>query len=756
MIIKKVNLFSLFVILTVSFIKCAVSNTENNMKQPMFDRSSCIVTPKTKSIYSALLMSFYSLPRVQKYFIEELLEYRFADKKFKATQDPVLKQPEITLSAYLGKKMVELRNIKKQFPICDDGILDPFIPLSTTNGAFSWTDLHKSLSQNVASLFKFTFKVFISRDENSSDNIRVMAMERTIVVVRLEGTYFSLADMINNGFRSELFNMSWSQKLSLDYVPSIRACFVSHPEVLVFNIMRFFPKSPDFKEDSFYNGIFVIEKNLMIDCHKYMLASRIEYDETEKTYSSVALDLNDGLEYRYNHDGTVTNTNPVGDMIRDRSSVYLFYIKISEGQDSSSTVVVNEKEELESIVQGQSVSKENVESEPVILSTVIKKRKFEESSPTEIVTESFIANWDLIYRPNHDDIALQKSQVKHFEKVEKYLKDKLANNLSTEFLNFQAKLFYRTYPLGSENYSFKAGPYAVLEIFLASLASNPNIVTSLFDSFEDDTQTETQQMFTLAIVKMLLGCKDISLKKIIDFFQSNQSFNLEKPVNRESVDLYFTAKFFHILRIFNRNDLISSPKMNLIKYSGLENDDPELILTNQFSTVIRPYLMRQPRSANIKGLWYDYSYGTEPIRRRCVFKSDSEMFFIEIDRRSLASKCAFDSSEVVMNGSEYACVGVAAVVHTGKGEVLEYHAIDTLQPTQMFRSIVPGRRIIVSEANDKNINYFSDLIKTKSVLLFYVKNIPRDLERKFTSSLGNKLCTAAILDYSRDLNLKND
>lgn len=790
------KLFSLFVILMVSFIHCTYNDTKSITNQPIFERESSIFTSKPKSMYSALLMSLYSLPKVQKSLRDEALQYFYALERSKATQDPYIRRAK-SLSVYLGKKMIELRKTKKQFIISEGGILESLIPLSTTNGPFAWSSFHNYLSPNAQSLFKFTLKTTLISNEEGPQ-VRELVNVRNNVGVRLEGIYSSLAGMINNEFRSELYNMCWKQKLSLDHAPFIRTSFLSFPEVLLFEIMRFVSEGPNSEKQTFYSGLFTFEKVLLVGSHTYRLTSRIEYDSTEQTYSAATFDFGNCLEYQYKYDGTVTNTHSVEDVVVDRNTVFAFYVKVTDEQGVSSLASTTHIDEqgvntlapatpideqgVSTLASATPIDEQGV-STSATTTTIIATSAQEQwisfslkqpaTIPADVLDEpnsvqqhqshvkkrtfEDAPDWNMIYRPNvsqnHPDNFRN-----HFEKVEIFLKSKCADQ-PIEFLNFQAKLFYRTYPLGSESYSFSVGSdgrsYAALEIFLTNLASNMKIVVSLFDSFEAGQQTEIQQMFTLTILKMLLGCKEINLERIVEYFHLNQNVHLNTSEKGEYVDVDFKSKFFQILRVFNCKYLLSLPEMNLIKYSGLETDDPETITSNIFPAPIRPTSIITPRPAFIKGGWFDYRNGKEIYRRRCVCKSESEMFIIVVDRRFGINHKLFDINDLALNGSEYTCSGVVSLRRNSE-DVLDLHTIDSFQSTQMFRSTSPGKCCEIYESNDSNVNYFNDLVKSRSVMLFYVKNGPRTFESKFkyTKYLKSKLMKAVITDYARDINLK--
>lgn len=114
-----------------------------------------------------------------------------------------------------------------------------------------------------------------------------------------------------------------------------------------------------------------------------------------------------------------------------------------------------------------------------------------------------------------------------FASVEKMLKPRLLG-WPVEFLDIIAKLTYRTFELGSQEFSFNEGRFGyhhvALELLLISFSTNSSVVLKLIIMAALPKPPALEYRIAMIVIKMLLGCKNISLEPILNFIYVNTSY----------------------------------------------------------------------------------------------------------------------------------------------------------------------------------------------------------------------------------------
>ena len=732
---------------------CTASHIENLVKEPMYSRKSGPIYQKLNSYKGAAISALYSIPCVQKAFYEEYVGI---------TPESLHSAQERAVVSFMAENMAKMRT--------GHGNNLEYRKKTTTNEfrVFEeyWIELLASCPKSIQRLFTFRMQTEIIRSYDSFILNR-LAYERNHKSLYVNSDLKSVSQYIENCFTDEVSNKKAQQAMKLDYPIQFKNTFESNPEVLTFRMSRFTQSNPN-DPISFDESPFVIEEEILLNQVLYILIARIEFDPKTGFYSTVARDLGDSKIYKYDDNGyAFLNSESTESKFIDYKSVMLFYIP---------------KIAVESI---NLFEYQNLIDLPLSLSffpaqqTIGTKRSHQEISKT---TKSISITTDLTIIPvNHVVAPVQDSQnqilpvgyftselneklknvykpdydlypkyKQGFADVEKFLKEKIAI-WPIKFADFYAKIAYQVFPLGSLQYSFKVG-YAGLEIVLTALASNLKAVSKLFSKFETSTpNSEIEKQLAVVIVKMLLGCKNISLEKLIAAAGTlGPFFNVNYDVKQK--DYRFKKVIQSIISVIP-NYLLSFPVMNIIRYSGLESDDPVQVSSQIPHSMIKLDDIIKPREAFIRGVWFD-SFEVNFSRKRTIYKSDSEIFIVEVSRwKKPGTKQTFYSANLEIKSEDYECVGVVTLGEFAN-EFESFFVDKFCVSNRAYRAFKPGKESVTYAMSEANNEHFEKACKSESILLFYAKKSVENPENAFSRAIPKYLKKIVLSDYAKELKVQ--
>ena len=583
-----------------------------------------------------------------------------------------------------------------------------------------WCRLFETLPENIQNLFTFNIKIEIEIFSNPNTT-RQMFKERFCKSVPIENTLTSLTTSIDNRFSNFSYDQKFVKQLKLDFPIQIKSEILSNSQVLTFRLNRITQENPtdpfSFNSDNFY-----LEKEILLNSVTYVLVSRIEYEIETGRYSAITHDLSDSKTYLYDGSGFVTEVLEFHNV--DTRSILLFYIPKPKFPDFEFS--------------------RNLRTEKTITGT---KRKHD-----EIIDEELEVKWNRVYKPDYNRYP---QYIENSLTIENYLKEKI-QILPFELVDFHAKYVYKIYPLGSQQYSFKPGsdgkPNDTLEIILSCLASHSNAVMKLFEMVDNDTITDYKDIeYNLAavIVKMLFGCKNISLENLIIALKKRLGKNFKFDINMKQKDSDLKKIIKSIIYVIN-DLLMGPPTMSTIRYGDLNSDDPVSVTHKGPAVPIKIEHLRPSGQALIKGVWMD-SFEKPNIRKRTIYESNSEIFMIEVERwtKPTGYKFVFNSSDLELNSREYNCLG--AVTLTDYAFCFKSIFIDSFNSNGAFRSLIPGNESKTELISEGNMKMFDRAIKKESVLLFFSKKSTEAPKTIYSKSIPNNLFKKVSSEYAQQL-----
>ena len=360
---------------------------------------------------------------------------------------------------------------------------------------------------------------------------------------------------------------------------------------------------------------------------------------------------------------------------------------------------------------------------------------------SDSVNRELEESWSRIFKVDPNEFPQYRETLKC---IEIFLKSRIGH-WPLELINLQSKYMHKNYTMGSESYSFKPSPnglaYASLEIMLACLASNSTVVLGIFDLFEHN-KSGVKEKLAIVLVKMLLGCKNISLEKL----SVAMNFHAEKAASIASL-----SKVCRRMINATSNFSIDYPHVNRVIYQNLDSDDPIKIMTLKMPVLIKPKEIIPQREAFIKGLCFD-TLEKSILRKRTIFKSESDMFVVEVERwPKIDGRTHFDGNSVKFSiGSDYFCSGVVTLGKTS--DQFESLFVDSFFRNAAFISQQPGKVSLRYPFNDSNNAYFEKCIESESVMLFFSKKVSDKPPQIFSEAITSILYKAVLIDYADDLN----
>jgi hypothetical protein len=665
--------------------------------------------------------------------------------------------------------------------------------LNTSQEDFGFEPVHlvlfkmlKDLPESIQKLFTFNLRVEILKCAGSV-SIHSLLSERLDKSINVHSNFKSVAQAIENEFGDDLTNSVARQRMKVNFPVEVKSKVEMNPEVLTLILNRIVQTRPNVI-DSFMNHPFTVDKEITVNQIVYILMARIEYSTETGFYSTIVLDLGNSKTYRYDQNGNV------GEYIdfeptMDTNSVVLFYIpkldsKESEPKPKGTKRSFDEITELESeeavkirVVREDHVGKSQVVQEnntsqilQETTASVLQETTtadVQETTATGLQKTSNICIQDTVnaqvvlgdcpfYRPSYDVFPAARL---YFIAVERKLMTEVGI-LPAELLDFKAKFYFNVYQLGSQQFSFKPGPdgqpYYALEIILTCLASNLNAVMKLFQltGFRPNIDS-VEYHLTIAIIKMLLGCKNISLEKLMTVLSifSGSTFSID--IN---MDLKDSALLDAFKMIFTgiKSTLIGQPVSHTIKYNGLDTDDPISITRKSSLKPVKLSKLINPREAVIKGIWFDSveKLQSPSFRIRTIFKSNSEIVVVEVERWiktfNSSQVKSIDSRPLKLNSADYECIGVVSL---GQGSaIFKSYFIDNFSGNTNYRSFIPGIESDSYKINQSNKDFYENVRERESILLFFSKKSNQCPERIYSKQIPPNLFEIAFSDLADDLN----
>lgn len=745
-LIMIISTFTLFLCL-FNFCSSSVVTTEAQESIPMYSREYGPSCETFHRFTAALVSAVYSIPSVQKAFYEEFR------KITPASSHSDLEKHYVKL---LVGKFVKMRLDDAEVALRENagGIFQPVDAL--------WTQILLKLPKSIQNLFLFKLRVEVIRH---TDPIAIHhgVEYRNTKSVMIGSNFKTIHQVVMGHFSDEITNKKAQEKLNVGYRVEVSNKIESHPEVLTLRLNRIVVANQE-GPVVFDSSPIYIDKNVIVNQVLYTLAARIELDTETKFYSTVVRDFGDMKSYRYDGSGNVLIEEEDTNGIDDLKSILLFYVpkssidfidlkKLRSNRDIPSVLVDSlsqvsgSKRSHDEIATGAGeLSTAVITEKPVITIDLTSDEPELQAKATNISSDPKVEEiWSRIYKPDYNAFPQFRDS---FKLIEDALKSRIGI-WPEEFINLQAKATYKFYILGSEPYSFKPGPnglpHEALEIILTALSSNSKIILGLFELYERGTSNLGDKL-VIVLVKMLLGCKNISLVEL--------SRTLEIPSGTRLCMPSLKIVTRKIIRAINPL-LIHFPTANTVIYENRDSDDPIEVTSQKPVIIIKPRDLLPLRGAHIKGVWFDSSDDSSH-RKRTILKSHSEMFVVEVERwPKIGRRTYFDGHDLKFSGGgDYYCSGV--VTYGQSSTNFDSFFVDNFSRNSKFRNLIPGQESKSFQFTEETKAHFEKCVEKESVLLFFSKKVSNPAEREIILSkkISKKLLKAVISDYAQDLNFQ--
>lgn len=695
---------------------------------PLINRSVGIRNPVTSSHLNSIIIALFNIPTIQRKFFEA------ADNEIKNRSLPHLfKNSYIFLNAYNFSKLKLLQSTfdlnAEYIEFCRKVFKNHGIAkVSISFVDLYWINVLESLPKNISDAFKFNVtlsKCIPGQPENAATKEYDIHYQN----VGLESHTTFLSDYINHNGPIPLQKRTVKMNSNGNSVEiQVRYDINSKPEVFTVRVKRFL-----FVEDGkvkFDRRTLLIDEKLKLAKvdETYVLVSRIVYDPDRGTFVTYSRDFDDSKWYKHNVNGTIELAQ--FEMI-DYYSVLLFYVPESSFNKAEDNIVQVPDVFYNILGIDKPVNKP-------------QKRKIDEISEEEfVITPEEAERWKSIYKPE-----LSRYPEKYRGSYDQIVREVTMKMRiwPDEVVNCFAKIAFRVYDLGSEEYSFKVGlhgfPYTSLEFVLSALASDMKIVSKLFKMFTLPNLPQFESEVALVLARMLFGCKNIPLEKIVFLIG-------EKVATNFFFVLPLARQIDSIISMFN-NEIIEIPKLKRISFLNMETDDPMTISTwNEPQPIIARNLTPLRPMTLKNGIYLD-SKSSKSMRRRDIYKSTSQMFKVDVSRDKMTQ---LDGHFQEFGGSDYVISGVICNDPIKHAYYAFYYTDFKLN---YFLRMIPGYRSDSFLATPENSETFKEAVRVKSLTIFFRRKVSNEeLKNVKKSAIAPKeLLTRMLRSYAEEfLNL---
>ena len=273
------------------------------------------------------------------------------------------------------------------------------------------------------------------------------------------------------------------------------------------------------------------------------------------------------------------------------------------------------------------------------------------------------------------------------------------------------------YMLGSEEFSFSPLTCChALEMILTGFASNSFFLRGLLKLVSDTKQnSEFFKDFTIIMIQMLIGCKEINLNKLKKYIEAQYSIK----ISNQSLELKMEQKIVYCLNFFCEflpNNLMKYPASKNIIYSKLDTDDPLSISYAKASDLplVDPRGSIPVRPGIFSGVLFDRIY--DGNRSRTVLSAPESLVFPIISTRTNFTGVEFVSNHLNPGSIDNMIFGCISYGPVGNVDNFSATFISNQQRnSKLTYDSVNGPKIIKADKN------FMDIF-SNSFVLFAIKS----------------------------------
>lgn len=715
--------------------KVAYDESNNDLTGPLFRRSNTLLVSSNKSHLSSLICALFTIPSLQGKFFEE------AEKELRNTEttiDEKLKNSFVTSTALYFAKMrllTAVLPIKNEYQQLFRNIYPNANKLNARTVVlidYYWMIVLKLLPDNILNMFIINYSIKKSIN-GSAKLLASAAFSSFLKEIELDGTVTILSQYMNNGALNNSAKQTQFRVGDRVYDYEVKHEITNVPQILSFRIKRYTVDGSG--NVSFNNKMFIFNDKLKLPNieEKFVLVSRIAFDILTGTYVTYARDYGNLKWYKYTCNGLVVPIETEVETI-DNNSIWLFYVPESSLKMDSIPVpdVFYEILDIPKPVSYITGSKRCIDEVDDDCEEFIKDFSCDGNEDENDL------EFQSIYIPKPDQVS--NMDMTEYNSILQDISEKI-KIWPIDHINCFAKAAFKSFPLGSEVYSFKSGPdgktYTVLEFILSSLAVNAKAVEKLFERFMAPDSTEFEKKITLIVTLMLLGCKNISLDKVAFIIKENYLFDF---FDYEQNAPYLFNQLMQIISLLNPG-IIGIPKINVALYPDMTSEYHVLEYSGRPTHPVYPCELVDPKPdlvVNNNCVYFDYSEKTRK-RRRDIYKSESEIFLLQVSRKKGQK---FDKSALKYNIEGFTCYGVITSETVTNRNLYSFFTSD-FNPNQYLKTIPDSQDSITfldkTETEEENIN---EIISKKSFVLFFRNN---SISNPSCSNTTNSAKTSSII-----------
>lgn len=755
-------IFFLAVFSIFKYILCSYPNISPDFyaseNSPMISRNAGIATVEKNSYINAVLAAAYSIPSVQDAIYDEAL------KRIRAYSGNSADLLSESVDVAVACKFAMMRLRSRPFPLDEPfyQALNKQFKLDLKGNHVNVSSFFNNLiimrSEKTLELFKVELDNKIAEYSNHENVLKQGHASFHGIPVRLGSTPFSLAAYVKNQFRSP-FESSLLKTIHTkdrDVVVTLKRTLGNTPDIALFHIERMIN---DLEKNTikFNNGAIFIEREITLNNTSYILLANIEYHEVNGTYTTTALDFGDSSYYRYEADGQVNLIQQPPNI--DHKSIILIYVPKSIGSQISKRDYKTCANIPQSLITLACNASADLDSKLGIYATESSSTKqtstiFKNPVPQSLAVPQVAAlvqdpymdamvKLSLIYKPNYN--AYDSSYQSIFMHAENFINSKISI-WPIEVLNILAKLEYRTFELGSEEFSFKMGKYGYSykewEILLTSFATNPKIVAKLIEVNSRPLPPAVESQTTIIVIQMLLGCKNISLEPLMEILATKSGIPVAHLAPRIMDASQFHQRMKTIVDLVD-SEIICHPLLNVVTYSGIDSDDPVKVSPKRSVPIIKPSTLIPLRSATIKGVWFDTVGDYGKSRLRNIYSSGSEIFTQGIERNSARK------NEFYFNSENWQCSGIVKFDNATRA----FSAYFKDSAHSMFRIYAPdGKESMKVPINAESEFFYSTGIQNEAIQLFFTKKTVEPVQKQTSDIIPRHLSVEIMKKVGYDVN----
>lgn len=650
------------------------SNVLTTLPSPQFDSSlhSVFMGPKENSYLTSLFSLFHAIPEIKQAFFTEAAEILSnCPNKVECAKSSLVVALAVSFAQMKLQPGIKINLEHLLFAALNKQMNFIFEGTFVRLSGFL-LKFFEMIPGNFKNLFIANVDVSFYRTVDDGFIKNVIVELGSISVGLVKGTCYSVANLIQNNF---------VDKAKPIRVPNVDGTMIkgysatrilNTPKYLMLDLNRLKTVSLTDRRLTFVSQEIWIDKEIALNNVEYEIVGRIEFDPVTSSYVTIVKDPKSSSLLCYENGQVSVRTDMrLGVVLDTRTTLVIYSQKSNEFDEESVTVPEGFGQVLRDLTMTRLTETSNVEQVSIY--------------PIDLV----------------------------------------------------CKYHQGTYQLGQENYSFhpSQAKLIALQMLLGTMASNVKFVTSLFEFVEKNPDRSVESKLAVVIVRMLFGCKDISLKELVAEIVLKAKVGIEKLLyTKDTATLGNQVKI--IIDLIDPG-LIANPIIKKVAFTDLESDEPIQITNFQVLPVNSANVMA-PSVAEIRGMWFDVmACQFKKNRNRQIYKSSAIIFPIEIHRTFNKKRNSFCTEAVEGQSMDFTVDGFISLTDESGDELVGYFFDKFLSK---YRKFIPGKDSELMESNDSSIK---SAMLTKSIQLF-VSSKGEPCRPVFSSEIPKLLIDAAI------------